>query len=168
MDVNRVYQNYNTDQTFAFGTTLNILADVVYSNTGTVRGTVEFGTLNITLGTVIQEYIKSNVSGYNSKYTFRTITKDFTNGLNTNVYFSSPTEFFSFMGNPSETSSAITNAFIQACHNGGKISFRSTFTYKYDGVTIQSGSVVGDFTVNTNGLAIAATDVSIDDSSLAF
>lgn len=168
MDVKRIYQNGNTDQTFSFGSSLNIKAIVQYSGVGTVRGDVEFGQLKIAIDDGMREYISSRVSGYNYKYTATSTTLDFSNGINTNVSFASPLSFFNFMGNPSETSGAITNAFIAACNAGHKIRMESTFTYSYDGTTIQSGQILGSFTVNTNGLEIAVTGISVDSSSVVF
>ncbi len=169
MDIKRIYQNMNTDQSFAFGTTMNIKAEVKYSGTGTVRGDVEFGTLEIELSDEMKNYITDRVSGYNYKYTFKnSLTYDFSNGLNTSVEVTSPTSFFTFMGNPSETSGALTNAFIAACNSGMKIRLHTTFTYSYDGATIQSGEAIGNFTVNTNGLAIAVTDIAIDNTNVVF
>ncbi len=168
MDINRIYQNMTTDQVFAFGTTMNIKAAAQYSGTGTLRGELEFGTLTISLSDTIKNYITSKVSGYNSKYTTKSVTYDFSNGLNTSVNLASPTNFFNFMGNPSETSGAITNAFIAACKNGGTVRLEATFTYSYNGTNIQSGQAIGNFTVNTNGLAISVTNVGVDNSSLVF
>ncbi len=168
MDVNRIYQNMTTDKTFTFGSGMNIKADVQYSGVGTVRGDVEFGQLSIAIDDGMREYISSRVSGYNSKYTSKTITYNFANGLETNVSLASPTDLFNFMGNPSETSGAITNAFIAACNSGHKIRMESTFTYSYNGTTVQSGQIIGSFTVNTNGLAIAVTGVSVDTGNITF
>lgn len=168
MDVKRIYQNGNTDQTFAFGSSMSIKAIVQYSGVGTVRGDVEFGQLKIAIDDGMREYISSRVSGYNSKYTSKSLTYNFSNGLETNVSLASPTNLFNFMGNPSETSGAITNAFIAACNAGHKIRMESTFTYSYDGTTIQSGQIIGSFTVNTNGLEIAVTGMSVDSSSVVF
>lgn len=164
MDVKRIYQNGNTDQT----SSMSIKAIVQYSGVGTVRGDVEFGQLKIAIDDGMREYISSRVSGYNYKYTATSTTLDFSNGINTNVSFASPLSFFNFMGNPSETSGAITNAFIAACNAGHKIRMESTFTYSYDGTTMQSGQIIGSFTVNTNGLAIAVTGMSVDSSSVVF
>ena len=80
----------------------------------------------------------------------------------------SPTNLFNFMGNPSETSGAITNAFIAACNAGHKIRLISTFTYSYNGTTLQSGQIIGNFTVDTSGVAIAVTGMSVDNTSIAF
>lgn len=168
MDVKRIYQNGNTDQTFSFGSSLNIKAIVQYSDVGTVRGDVEFGQLKIAIDDGMREYISSRVSGYNYKYTSKTLTYNFSNGLETNVSLVNPTNLFNFMGNPSETSGAITNAFIAACNAGHKIRMESTFTYSYDGTTIQSGQIIGSFTVNTNGLEIAVTGMSVDNTSVVF
>lgn len=168
MDVKRIYQNGNTDQTFSFGSSMSIKAIVQYSGVGTVRGDVEFGQLKIAIDDGMREYISSRVSGYNYKYTATSTTLDFSNGINTNVSFASPLSFFNFMGNPSETSGAITNAFIAACNAGHKIRMESTFTYSYDGTTIQSGQIIGSFTVNTSGLEIAVTGMSVDSSSVVF
>lgn len=168
MDVNRIYQNMTTDKTFSFGSAMNIKADVQYSGVGTVRGDVEFGQLSIAIDDGMREYISSRVSGYNYKYTSKSLTYNFSNGLETNVNIASPTNLFNFMGNPSETSGAITNAFIAACNAGHKIRMESTFTYSYDGTTIQSGQIIGSFTVNTNGLAIAVIGVSVDTGNITF
>lgn len=168
MDVKRIYQNGNTDQTFSFGSSMSIKALVQYSDVGTVRGDVEFGQLKIAIDDGMREYISSRVSGYNSKYTSKSLTYNFSDGLETNVSLASPTNLFNFMGNPSETSGAITNAFIAACNAGHKIRMESTFTYSYDGTTIQSGQILGSFTVNTNGLEIAVTGMSVDSSSVVF
>lgn len=168
MDVKRIYQNGNTDQTFSFGSSINIKAIVQYSGVGTIRGNVEFGQLSIRIDDGMREYISSRVGGYNSKYTSKTITYNFANGLETNVSIASPTNLFNFMGNPSETSGAITNAFIAACNAGHKIRMESTFTYSYDGTTVQSGQIIGSFTVDTNGLAIAVTGVSVDTGNITF
>ncbi len=168
MDVKRIYQNGNTDQTFSFGSSMSIKAIVQYSGVGTVRGDVEFGQLKLAIDDGMREYISSRVSGYNYKYTATSTTLDFSNGINTNVSFASPLSLFNFMGNPSETSGAITNAFIAACNAGHKIRMESTFTYSYDGTTIQSGQIIGSFTVNTNGLEIAVTGMSVDNTSVVF
>lgn len=168
MDVNRIYRNMTTDKTFSFGSAMNIKADVQYSGVGTVRGDVEFGQLSIAIDDGMREYISSRVSGYNYKYTSKSLTYNFSNGLETNVNIASPTNLFNFMGNPSETSGAITNAFIAACNAGHKIRMESTFTYSYDGTTIQSGQIIGSFTVNTNGLAIAVIGVSVDTGNITF
>lgn len=168
MDVNRIYQNMSTDKTFVFGSGMNIKADVQYSGVGTIRGNVEFGQLTIRIDDGMREYISSRVGGYNSKYTSKTITYNFSNGLETNVSIASPTNLFNFMGNPSETSGAITNAFIAACNAGHKIRMESTFTYSYNGTTVQSGQILGSFTVDTNGLAIAVTGVSMDAGNITF
>ncbi len=168
MDINRIYQNNNTDQVFVFGTTMNIKADVRYSGVGTVRGIVEFGRLSLEMSEDMKSYITGQVSGSNYKYTTKSLSYSFSSGLNTTVNIGSPTEFFSFMGDPSETSGKLTNAFIAACKMGYKIRFSTQFTYSYDGNVIQSGQAIGNFSVNTNGLAIAATGVSIDSSSIEF
>ena len=168
MDVKRIYQNGNTDQTFSFESTMNFKAIVQYNGIGTVSGTVEFGQLTISIDDGMREYISSRVSGYNYKYTSKTITYNFADGLETNVNIADPTNLFNFMGNPSETSGAITNAFIAACNAGHKIRITSTFTYSYNGTTLQSGQIIGSFTVNTSGLAIAVTGMSVDSTSVAF
>lgn len=168
MDVKRIYQNGNTDQTFSFGSVMNFKAIVQYNGTGTVSGTVEFGQLTIQIDEGMREYISSRVTGYNYKYTAKTLTYNFSDGLETNIDFTSPTNLFNFMGNPSETSGAITNAFIAACNAGHKIRLTSTFTYSYNGTTLQGGQVIGSFTVNTSGLAIAVTGMSVDSTSVAF
>lgn len=169
MDVNRIYQNGHTDQYFSFGSSMAIKSDVVYSGASTVRGTIVYGQLSVYLSPSIQSYIKENVSGFNSKYTFKTLTFDFTDGLNTNVSIENPAAFFNFIGNPSDTSAQLTNAFIRACELGGLISLRSVFTYRYGNLTVQSGSVVGDFTPeNINRFETAVSDISLNNIAIAF
>ena len=168
MDIKRAIQNGTTDQTFYFGSTMAIKVDTAYSSTSTVRGSMECEQLSVSLDSSIQEYIKSNVSGYDTKYTFRTVTLNFATGINTGVSFSSPVDFITFMGSPGDTSAQIVSAFVRACALGGKINFRTNFAYKYGGMTVQSGLAMGSFTVNTNGLSVAVSDVGLNNSSIAF
>lgn len=168
MDIKRIYQNGNTDQTFAFGSAMNIKAIVQYSGIGTVRGTVSFDKLTVKLDSTIQDCIKSEVEGCGTQFTFKNLTYDL-NGTTASVEVASPTSFCFLMNTTAEQQAKMVNAFITACDSqSGKICFESRFTYSYNGTTIQSGQVIGDFAVDTNGLAIAVTGVSLDNSNITF
>lgn len=168
LDIQRIYQNMNTDKIFSFGTAMNIKSVAQYTDIGTIRGNLKFDRLKIEMSEDMKSYITGQVSGFNYKYATKIIDFEFSNGLVTNISVDNLTNFFSFMGDPSETSGKLRNAFISACNMGYKIKMSAQFTYSYDGTTIQSGQAIGNFTVNTNGLSITATEVNIDNSSLAF
>lgn len=168
MDVKRIYQNGNTDQTFVFDTAMNIKPIVQYSGIGTVRGTVSFDKLTVKLDSTIQDYINGEVEGSGTQFTFKNLLFDM-NGTTASVEIASPTSFCFLMNTTAEQQGKIVNAFITACNShNGKIRFESKFTYSYNGTTIQTGQVIGDFAVDTNGLAIAVTGVSLDTGNITF
>ncbi len=167
MDIKRIYQNQSMDFGFSFGESMNFKAISVYNSIGTQRGKLTFDKLEISLDSTLQDYIRNNSGVSTSSYYFRTLTRDFSSGLVTAVTVSSPNEFWQVNG-ASEWNTKILNAFVNGCKNGGTIRIGTTFTYTYNGTVVQTGQAFGDFTVNTNGLGIAATDVTLDNTSIVF
>ncbi len=149
----------------SFGTGMYIGTDIPYSSTGTVYGNVEFTNLTLSLDSSIRSYIQQNVTGSGSRYAFKDLTYEFSNG-SAGVTLQSPLDFFTVMD--SSVSSSLKSAFIAACRNGGRVRFGSSFTYKYGSTVISSGSALGEFSVNTIGLETAVTGVKVDNPSLVF
>lgn len=167
MDIKRGYRGDYTDWEFSFDTFMDIKAISEYKGVGTKRGELTFDNLTISLSTTLQDYIKNNSGVSTSYFFFKTLTRDFSDGHVYSTKIGSPSEFWQINGS-SEWNSKLYNAFIRGCNAGGKIRMSTTYTYSYGGTVVQTGQALGDFTVNTDGLAISATGVTLDNSSIVF
>lgn len=172
MDISRVFGNGNTGTDVPIGSTFTMRVDTDCYGIGTTRGTFSFSRMTFSLNESLKTSIKNAVSGYPGSWTFST-TGFFvpSNGVATNAKISSVAEFFQFFGDSTPYRTKLINAFVTAVKDNALkyyLNCDGTFTYSYDGVTIQTGAVRGIFYPEPATLTISVEDVTLDDSAVVF